>query len=786
MTSLPQILVVDDDRYDHDRYCQLLRRAGYMVEGALNAEQAQTMVEQKRFDVVLLDMLLPLRVQGRSEFGGLELLRRIKILDTATQVIAVTGYGSRELAVDAMREGAFDYITKDLDTEDRLPGSVRAGVARAQLLRAAAAKSVDSESDVELTTPSNLIADSAAMRQALRRAQRLADIDAPLLIVGEPGVGKELFASLMHLNSRYAGGPLVVVICRTFSNNLVELWGDVAHTKPGLCAQAEGGTLVLKGIQDLPYNQQKQLVSLIKERQYRPIGAMSDIRCNIRVIATTTGDLERLVRQKRFWKALYDELSIATIDVPPLRERRDKDDITAIAGYLLHRYGLAAGISSEANELLVTYDYTQGNIKELEDILRDAAAQADGNIIQAEHLSAKLHSVKSSIEPAEQRTALQDEAVVLSMRFVPGVPALILWESLSSGNTRSSLHVPFGERELPLVLRALDAVQWPDQTPRRPQFDSSEQALLTNWGLWDGNGVAADIDQRIGRLLYQALISDSTARSALDNARNVAVNSGQPVTFVWRFPPEAVALAALPWELLWDDRQPLLLSRARLSSCIRYIDLPQALPPAPRIGTKLRLLAVCPAQGIPDSLHAEEQAQRERALNPLIDAGLLAVDELRPVNLSDLTDRLQDERNPVDILHFYGHGVWREGTGHLSLDNGEISASQLAALVGDIPLVVLHACRSGTVGSDDLFTGIAPMLSAEGVATVVAMQFTVSVAAANRFSAVLYRNLAQGESLQMAVAKARQALYVEYRKSWYVPVVYIRAREVKPVYLLRK
>jgi CHAT domain-containing protein len=137
-------------------------------------------------------------------------------------------------------------------------------------------------------------------------------------------------------------------------------------------------------------------------------------------------------------------------------------------------------------------------------------------------------------------------------------------------------------------------------------------------------------------------------------------------------------------------------------------------------------------------------------------------------------------------LHYFGHGAWRHGTAHLCLDDGWINASQFAAIAGDVPLMVLYACRSGAVGSDDLFTGIAPMLSAEGVAAVVAMQFTIGVEAALRFSAVFYKNLTQSESLQAAMTKARRALYAEHPMSWYVPVLYIRSRDFKPIMLFKR
>jgi DNA-binding NtrC family response regulator len=784
MVEYAHILVVDDDPYDKDRYCDILRSCGYSVESALSVDEAIQIIEKNNFDVVLLDMLLPWNTHGRFDFGGIELLRRIKARDADTQVIVVTGYGSRELAAEAMNAGAFDFITKDPDADDRLPGSARVAAVSAQRRRALTKKSGNSAINVSPTIPSNLIADSAAMRLTLRRALRLAEINAPLLIVGEAGVGKELLASVVHLNSRHSTGPFVVVSCRTLSSNFIELWGDVNKPGSGFCAQAEGGTLLLKGIQDLSLDQQKNLVTLLKGRHYRPVGAIQDTQCNLRVIATATADLERLVRQERFWPGLYEELSIAMLNIPPLRERRDKDDIIAIAGYLLHHYGLAKGISPEAAKLIATYDYMQGNVRELEQILRGAAVQASGHLIEPNHLPTEMLSLKITgiitIPPQ------MSDGLILSVRFVPGTPIVLIWDSYFSGSTRSSLKLPFSEADIPLLLRALDAVQWPSHPHEGPKFSTEEQTKLAQLSYWEGNQVVPDIDRRIGALLYQAVTADPSARSALDTARNISLDRGQPLTFVLRFPSDAAAIAALPWELLWDERQPVLLSRAKLSSLIRYVDLPQAIPPTPSLNKNLRLLAVCPGAGIPESLHMEEEKQRKTAFKSLIEAGLISIEECHPAYISDLTDRLQDDSHPIDILHFYGHGVWRQGTAYLTFDDGELSGSQFAALVGDIPLVVLHACRSGMISTDDLFTGIAPVLSAEGVGAVVAMQFTVSVKAANRFSAVLYRNLAEGETLQIAVAKARQALYVEHRQSWYVPVVYIRSRDIKPVVLVRK
>lgn len=881
MSPNGSILVVDDDRYDNNRYCQLLRSGGYSVQSVIDAEQAMQTIRRQRFDVVIVDMLLPMRLQDHLDFGGIIVLRQIKERDAATQVIAVTGYGNRELAAEAMAAGAFDYITKDLDTEQRLPGVVRVAVARAKLLRAEGAAH-EPDGEARLNMPNHLVADSAAMRQALRRAQVLADIDGPLLIVGEPGAGKELIARVVHINSRYATGPFVVVACRKLSGNLAELWGQAPQLAPaagvqrtdiyaryehglhqllqrmgqaharyaevlvfqqrldenitqsrqygdattlkseraeiidrlneltlselgisfgewcgqaalparqppagqapvGFCAQAEGGTLVLKGIQDLPFNQQKQLVGLVRDRIYQPFGAKELVGCNLRIIATTSANLELHVRHGRFWHALYEVLRGATLDVPPLRERRDKDDIMAIAGYLLHHYDLASGIAPEAADLLVAYDYSAANIKELEEILRAAAVQSGGEAIRPAHLPPALHGPKSGQPPTEP--AAGAESVELSVRFVPGNSATLIWDSPAGGSTRSRLDLPFAEADVTLVLRALATALRPEH-PATPLFDAAEQALLTDLALWDGRGVVAEVDRRVGHLLHQAVLTDPAARSAVEGAWNIAINKRRSLAITLRFPPEAIALASLPWELLWEEHRLRLRSRAKPTSCVRYLEFAQSLLPLPAQQRPLRLLIICPKAGTSEQLHAEEQAGRASALQPLAEAGLLVVEELPSARKSDLTTRLQDGA-PVNILHFYGRGIWKDAQTGLMLDDGPLDADQIAALFGDVPLVMLQAGRSGADGTSDLFAGIAPALSAAGIAAVIAMQFAVSAEAANRFSVVLYQNLARGELLQTAAAKARQAIYAEHKESWYVPVVYVRSGEPRPVYLVR-
>jgi hypothetical protein len=257
------------------------------------------------------------------------------------------------------------------------------------------------------------------------------------------------------------------------------------------------------------------------------------------------------------------------------------------------------------------------------------------------------------------------------------------------------------------------------------------------------------------------------------------------------FAPAAAALAALPWELAWDDNdEPLLLSRGQLIGCVRHLDLAQALPPPRPSGRPLRLTAVTPAAGRSPELRAEERAARLAALAPLLERGDLVLDEIAaPVTRRALNEWFRTS-GPPDIVHFVGHGRYLDGRGYLVLDTPEggldpVPAPQIVQLLRQARLVVLHACQSATAGESGLLTGVAPALSAAGVPAVVAMQLTVRTAAAIRFGEELYGALARGESLQQAVSLGRQVLYSEERDgaSWYVPTLTVRARDPGPLYL---
>lgn len=392
---------------------------------------------------------------------------------------------------------------------------------------------------------------------------------------------------------------------------------------------------------------------------------------------------------------------------------------------------------------------------------------------------------------------------VLTLRFAPTADGVaITWNSIAGGTYDSTFVMPYNRADLPLVVKALDAAQHPDHPYDGPAFAADEQTRLQELRLWQQGRVSPDAHRIIGQQLYAALIDDREGEMALRITREAARSQGQSLSYVLRFPADAVELAALPWEAIWDERQAVLLSRGarQIDSMERYIELNEALsPPLPRDKT-LHILALSPRAGIPTSVRDEERAARLQSWEKLKAQGVLDWDELSPVTARTLNDRIRRGPEP-DIIHYYGHGSYRNGQGHLLLDSetlpGQhewVAAPRLAALLGGIRLIVIHACQSAMVqdnqGPDrqqsELFTGIAPALSAVSEA-VVAMQLTVRISAATRFSEVFYTELARGYSLQAAVADARRSLYVEESDgaSWYVPTLYIRTRNQEPLYVVQ-
>jgi hypothetical protein len=408
------------------------------------------------------------------------------------------------------------------------------------------------------------------------------------------------------------------------------------------------------------------------------------------------------------------------------------------------------------------------------------------------------HNAYNARKQRMTRFRHQPDPITVTLTFQTTTEgAELRWESHVLGVRTSQFRTPFRGETLTVISRVLDVLQDPYYpTPytleqqRLFHFSPDEQQRLSELELWDSAGyVRVDAPRRIGRALLGAVCADPIGAQAFGTVRDHAVAVGRMLALCLRFAPDAVELASLPWELLWDESQtPLLLSQGSGAICVRHLDLAQALPPARAHGGPLRILALAPHAGIPSELRQIEREARMAIWQPLVAAGRAEVTELSPVTRSTLVQALRD--NPPDIVHYYGHGRYQNGVGALLLDGAELpeawtDAAALATLLGSVGLVVLHACQGAMANSGSLLSGVAPMLSAAGIPAVVAMQYSVRCEAALRMSSTIYKALAEGRSVQEAVAHARQTMFVEEddRMSWFVPVLYLRTRDIGPVYL---
>lgn len=368
----------------------------------------------------------------------------------------------------------------------------------------------------------------------------------------------------------------------------------------------------------------------------------------------------------------------------------------------------------------------------------------------------------------------------------------IVWHCPFMGERVTAFTPPYTPDTLPLVIRVLDAVQYLGSSEEGYQFTTNEQATLTSLGLWKSKRVAHDAYKIVGQTLHSALGPDG--QNTLDTMRNYGIDQRRSISYILRFPQNAMSLAMLPWELLADHHRPLLVGRhSAVNSCERYLNLPYAIPSPLNANRKLHLLALSPAYGIPDAARQEEREVRLKTWNKLKEAQQLTFDEITPLTRRALSDYLRTAQHRPDIIHYFGHGTYRDGEGYLLFDDGNgdksmVSATQLAAQLGDVRLVMLHACQSAMIDQrDGLLTGLAPALSLVAGA-VVGMQLAVRTAAATRFVEVFYNSLlAKRRSLQEAVAEGRQTLFFEEpdSASWFVPTLYIRSREQRPIYLIQ-
>lgn len=388
----PHILVVDDEPDLRTLYELTLLRAGYRVEVAENLTQAFAQLSMRRFDAVITDMRLP-------DGLGMALLQHIRAQHREERCVVITAYGSAENAVEALKAGAFDYLTKPVDLKQFRTVMASAVQTPAQHALAAAPTTAPSRRACDNapaqgeTALARLVGESCSMRGVKERIIKVARSMAPVMVTGESGTGKELVASAIHANSHRSNGALVAVNCSAIPENLLETeffgakkgsYTGANHDRAGFFQAASGGTLFLDEIGDLPLAMQSKLLRAIQERRVRPIGSTQEETVDVRIISATHKDLAAEVQAGRFRQDLYYRLNVIDIVIPPLRERRE--DLPALCQALLHRIAQESGIMapelSDAVLAQLARDPLLGNVRELENLLHRAVALSGEDELQ--------------------------------------------------------------------------------------------------------------------------------------------------------------------------------------------------------------------------------------------------------------------------------------------------------------------------------------------------------------------------------------------------------------------
>jgi two-component system response regulator AtoC len=398
-----RLLVVDDEQSIR-RLCMTVGSSlDYICLEADSAEAALAQSPALAPDIVVADLRLP-------NLSGADLLRQLKSRLPATEVVIMTGHGSIESAVEAMKLGAYDYIQKPFRVEE-LRMLLRRMEEKVRLVQENRVLRERVETDQELD---GIIGESAKIREILRMISRLKDTWTPVLICGESGTGKELVARAIHYRGTFAKRPFVAVDCGALVPTLMEsdLFGyakgaftGASKSKVGLFQAADGGTIFLDEIGELPLELQAKLLRVLQEKEVRPVGSNENIHVQVRVVAATNRDLESAIREGTFRKDLFFRLNVVSINLPGLRERRS--DIPMLAQYFLDRLAEGANMkfTPAAMKLLMRYDWP-GNVRELENAISRAVTLGDRKTIDESDLSPAMlrGSNKETAEPAASET----------------------------------------------------------------------------------------------------------------------------------------------------------------------------------------------------------------------------------------------------------------------------------------------------------------------------------------------------------------------------------------------
>ncbi len=387
-----KLLLVEDDLNTLEGLAEILGDEKFSVTKAKNGREALSEIRRNGFNLVLIDYLLP-------DKDGLEISKSILEHNPEAKIIMMTAFGSVQNAVDAMKLGIYDYLTKPIDLDELLI-LIRRALKEQQLIT----ENIDLKSKLqEAYSFENIIGVSGKMQEVFRKIIKVASTDATVLIRGESGTGKELIARAIHYQSARKDKPLVEINCASIPETLLEseLFGHekgaftgAYKSKKGKFEVANQGTLFLDEIGELPHGVQAKLLRVLQERSFTRVGGIENIEVDVRLIAATNSDLEKAMRDGRFREDLYYRLNVIPIFIPPLRDR--PEDIGPLIDHFVKKYSeknsrKVESISPEARDLLLVYHW-QGNVRELENAIENAVVMAESPIIEVSDLPGYLQS----------------------------------------------------------------------------------------------------------------------------------------------------------------------------------------------------------------------------------------------------------------------------------------------------------------------------------------------------------------------------------------------------------
>ncbi len=454
-----ELLFVDDDNDFRSTATRRFERRGFRVQEAADANDAVRLLQNRQFDVVVSDMVMP----GLS---GLDLLQRVKELSPECEVILLTGEGTIETAVQAMKLGAYDFLTKPFPLAE-LDALIQKAYERRQLSK----ENVQLKAVLERNQPKwELIGDSPAMQDVYRLVSKAGPSDKAILIQGESGTGKELVARALHEHSARASKPVVTVNCTALSETLLEseLFGHekgsftgAVAAKPGLFELADGGTLFIDEIGDMPGVMQAKLLRVLQDGSMRRVGSLLERRVNVRLISATNRDLSAEVAAHRFREDLYYRINVMSLDLPPLRDRAG--DIPKLVNHFL---GAGWQIAPDAMRVLSAYHWP-GNIRQLINVIERAKILADDQFITPDELPAVVLHPTNSLAGAAAGTAPPQPTEDGTLSAIEKARVVEVMQLFKGNKSRAAQKLGISRRSLYRLLEKynLDGSNPPTETP---------------------------------------------------------------------------------------------------------------------------------------------------------------------------------------------------------------------------------------------------------------------------------------------------------------------------------